>query len=155
MALDYYNSKTYEARRSIGYLIRSSSNMITTQMEAAFVDSDVNFIQFVVLMHLRDKLAKTAAELCSNLRYDSGALTRVIDQLENNKFLKRVRSTDDRRVVELLLTAKGVKTAEALLPVVYEKYNSWLDEFSPKEADQLIELLIKLRGKICQGKRAG
>ncbi len=81
----YYEADNYQARRSIGYLIRSCSNIITTQLEAAFAEQDVSFIQFVILMNLRDKMASTAAELCVNVRYDSGAVTRVLDQLEENK----------------------------------------------------------------------
>ena len=146
---NYYKADKYQARKSVGYLIRSCSNMITTQMEEAFHGKNVSFIQFVILMQLRDGISSTAVELCTNVRYDSGALTRVLDQLEENKLLKRERSKQDRRVVELKLTAKGVKTAEDLLPIVVNKYNSWLEDFKPAEADQIIELLTKLKTKIC------
>src|SRR5581483_5293295 len=103
MVKDYYAAEHYEAKRSIGYLLRRSSNLIMSQMEPLFAHTDITFIQYIILMLLREKLAATSSDLCQSLRYDSGAITRVIDNLEERKLIKRARSTRDRRVVKLKL----------------------------------------------------
>jgi DNA-binding MarR family transcriptional regulator len=59
------------------------------------------FTQWVVMMHLRDGLALNARELCVQLRHDSGAVTRVLDQLEARGLVQRERSLEDRREVKL------------------------------------------------------
>ena len=96
MAKPYYQAKSYESRKSIGYLLRRGRNLLTVQVEALFeekfVDKDITFAQWVVLMCLRDKLATTSAEISQYICYDSGALTRLIDQMENRGLLKRKRS---------------------------------------------------------------
>ncbi len=155
MVEHYYNAEDYSARRSIGYLIRHGSNLLMSQVEGQFADSDITFIQYIILMLLREKLAFTSADLCQTLRYDSGAITRVIDSLEKKKLIKRQRSTRDRRVVRLRLLARGNATAESVIPLVVQKYNHWLKDFTQEEADTLVRLLTKLNATICGDNKCG
>lgn len=155
MVEQYYQTKNYEARRSIAYLVRHASNLATTKIEALFVEQDITFIQWVVMMNLRDKLAGTCAEICQNIRHDSGALTRVIDQLEQRGLVERQRSTEDRRMVELTLTPLGLETVESLIPLVVDLYNGWFEDFSKQEADTLIQLMTKLTARISNSKAGG
>ena len=77
------------------------------RMEAALAGHDFTLMQWIVLLYLRDGLASTASDIAREFRHDSGALTRVIDQLQKRGLVSRRRSTSDRRVVDLALTAKG------------------------------------------------
>ncbi|WP_200285374.1 MarR family transcriptional regulator [Rhabdochromatium marinum] len=43
----------------------------------------------------------TAADLCQNLRYDTGSMTRMSDRLENLGLIRREQSNEDRRGVRL------------------------------------------------------
>src|ERR1700722_17689839 len=144
MPKQFYKVKDYESRRSIGYLLRRSGKLITARIEALFVKEDVSFVQWVIMMNLRDGLRMTAAELCQHLCHDSGALTRVIDQMEERGLIRRKRSTEDRRMVKLELTKEGRKVTESFLPRVIGLYNGLLADFTAKEADLLIELLTRL-----------
>src|SRR3984957_17925934 len=144
MPEQYYHLKDYDSRRSIRYLLRRSGKLITGRIEALFVKEDVSFVQWVIMMNLRDGLRMTAAELCQHLCHDSGALTRVIDQMEERGLIRRKRSTEDRRMVKLELTKEGRKVTESFLPRVIGLYNGLLADFTAKEADLLIELLTRL-----------
>ena len=148
MVRNYYKAETYEARKSIGYLLRRGRNLLTAQVEALFnekaSETGINYVQWVILMCLRDGLATTSAEISQYVCYDSGALTRVIDQMEKRKLLKRKRSLIDRRVITLHLTAAGRKTVEALIVLVVDYYNDMLADFSREETDVLITLLTRV-----------
>jgi DNA-binding PadR family transcriptional regulator len=75
-------------------------------------------------------------------------LTRVIDQLQERGLLERVRRGHDRRKVELQLTEEGRKTVEILIPLVVDKLNLALAEFSREEAAELKRLLLKLNTRL-------
>ncbi len=151
MKKPYYKVDGYQSRRSVGYLLRRGSKLITTAVEDMFSEEDdVNFVQWVILMHLRDGLGSTAAELCDRLCHDSGALTRTLDQMENRGLLQRTRSQQDRRVVELHLTDKGRKITESYLPPLVGLYNSLFEDFTKEETDQMIDLLIRLNAKLAE-----
>jgi DNA-binding MarR family transcriptional regulator len=144
MTVDHYSPATYKARTSIGYLVRRASNLMVPRIEAAFARHEITFVQWLVLMYLRDELARTPAEICRELCHDSGALTRVIDQLSERGFIERRRSTEDRRSVELFLTEEGRRTVESLVPPVVGCLNAALESFSAEEVGTLTRLLTKL-----------
>ena len=139
-----YNPETYKARDSVGYLVRRAGNLMTTRVEAAFADQQITFSQWMVLMKLRDGLASTAAEIARDMCHDSGALTRVIDQLSQRGLIERERSKADRRTIELKLTEMGLKTVNDLVPTVVGLLNLAMTSFTVEEAGTLNRLLNKL-----------
>jgi DNA-binding MarR family transcriptional regulator len=142
--MQHYRTEGYQARSGIGYLLKRAHVLMLGQLEAVVAGSDITATQWVVLMHLREGLAINATDLCSQLRHDSGALTRIIDQLEARGLVQRERSREDRREVQLRLTQAGTATLALLLPAVIDKLNFALREFSRAEAAELTRLLSKL-----------
>ena len=144
MPKQFYRADTYRARDSIGYLMKRVTSMMMDRIEASFESHGFTFTQWVVLMYLRDGISITPAGICRELRHDSGALTRVIDQLEERGLITRHRSREDRRVVELELTRGGRETAEMLIPITVNCLNTALDVFSIEESQQLKSLLERM-----------
>jgi DNA-binding MarR family transcriptional regulator len=140
----YYAPETYTAQASIGYLVRRARNLMSGRIETAFAQHAITFAQWLVLMNLRDGIANTAAEISRDMCHDSGALTRVIDQLAQRGLIERKRSIEDRRTVELALTAEGLTVVNSLVPVVVNMLNTALAGFTREEADTLTRLLMKL-----------
>jgi DNA-binding MarR family transcriptional regulator len=66
------------------------------------------FVQYLVLSWLRDGIALNSKDICFQFRHNSGALTRVIDQLAERGLLERIRRDRDRRKVDLQLTNDSV-----------------------------------------------
>jgi DNA-binding MarR family transcriptional regulator len=95
------------------------------------------------LAWLRDGIAVNPKDICFQYRHNSGALTRVIDQLAERGLLERLRRDRDRRKVELHLTLAGRATAEDLVSVVVEKLNLALADFSSAEIEEFLRLLVK------------
>jgi DNA-binding MarR family transcriptional regulator len=148
MPTQHYRPETYLARYSIGYLLKRTHSQLADQLEPALEARGFTFTQWVILMHLRDGLAVNARVLCTQLRHDSGALTRVIDQLEARQLVSRERSRKDRREVQLQLTPAGRATLEAAIPAVVERLNHALGDFSAEELAMLTRLLSKLSGML-------
>ncbi|MBX7201304.1 MAG: MarR family transcriptional regulator [Rhodospirillaceae bacterium] len=144
MPKPFYDTDSFDGGRSIGYLIRRCHAKMMPQVEARFVDAELTFSQWVVLMSLRDKAAGTCADIARNMNHDTGAVTRLVDQLEKRGLVARTRSTSDRRVVHLKLLPAGKKMAKALIPRIVDFWNGVLADFSRAEAARLIKLLTRL-----------
>ena len=140
----FYNVDEFDGRKSIGYLVRRCHNKLMPQAEALFADAELTFSQWVVLMSLRDKTANTCADIARHMNHDTGAVTRLVDQLEKRDLVARTRSTADRRVVHLKLLPAGKATAKALMPRIVDFWNRVLGDFSHAEAASLIRLLTHL-----------
>ncbi len=99
-------------------------------------------------MCLRDGLATTCADISRHMNYDSGAITRVVDQLEARGFVTRSRSLTDRRVVHLALTPEGRTVTKAMATPTIAFWNEMLDDFSNEETAQLVALLTRLLNRM-------
>jgi DNA-binding MarR family transcriptional regulator len=150
MSPQHYHPKTYEARNSVGYLVKRTYALMLDGFEPAFAAHGFTYMQYVVLMQLRSGAALNLRDICQDFRHDSGALTRVIDQLAERGLLERQRCAQDRRKVDLHLTAAGLATCEQLIPLVVDKLNAAVASFSRAELDELIRLL----GKFIAGMQA-
>ena len=151
MTSGHYTPETFTARNAVGYLLRCTLNLMQPRMEALFTDHEFTFVPWCVLMQLRDGLANRAADISRNLNHDSGALTRVVDQLEGRGLLERTRSTEDRRIVELALTPEGRRAVDASIPLVVDHINRVLADFSREEIDMMVSMLKRMIDKLQDG----
>ena len=144
MAAKHYDVKTFTSTHSIGYLLKMSHSLMHDSVAAAFAGHDVSFMQWIVLMKLRESASLTASDLCREMRHDNGALTRMLDQLEERGYVQRERSEEDRRVVRLQLTGAGRRKVTELMSLVVDRLNEGLSDFSKPEFAELTRLLNKL-----------
>ena len=144
MSKQHYQVSTYRAQNGIGYLVKRAHSLMLDIMEPVIEQRGFSFIQYVVLTCLNDGIAVNPKDICTQYRHDSGALTRVIDQLAERGLLERVRRDRDRRKVELQLTPAGRETIESLVPLVVDKLNEVLGDFDGAEFQELLRLLMKL-----------
>jgi len=148
MPKQIFKAESFRIADSVGYLVKHAQLALRGRIELAFASQGVTFQQWVVLMHLRDGLAGTTAELCRETRHDSGAMTRIIDQLEDRGLIARRRKAADRRVVDLQLTAAGRKMSESLIPIAVDTLNAALDGFTRAEVTQLQEFLRRIIARL-------
>ena len=138
--VDHYSPKTFVLSGSLIHLLKLSHDATV----AAFNGRDLSFAQWLVLMTLREGAAYTASDLSREFRYDTGALTRLLSQLERRGFVKRQRSQKDRRIIELQLTADGRDKAAELLPLFVDQLNDMSAGFDGVELVGFTRLLNKL-----------
>ena len=100
--------------------------------------------QFKVLIIMAQFAVDTPAELCRHLSLDSGAMTRMLDRLEQKGFLARKRSEGDRRQVQLVLTVDGQALADRLPYIGAEAMNELAGAISAQELDTLEQILKKI-----------
>jgi DNA-binding MarR family transcriptional regulator len=144
MSKQHYQVATYKAQLSVGYLVKRAHSLMLDIMEPVIEQRGFSFVQYVVMSSLRDGIAMNPKVICTQFRHDSGALTRIIDQLAERGLLERVRRDRDRRKVELQLTPAGREAIESLIPLVVAKLNEVLTDFSKAEVQELLRLLVKL-----------
>jgi len=113
-------------------------------MERRVQSLDLTALQWGPLLLIAQGKGDTAAALARALDIDTGAVTRMIDRLERKGLVQRRRSTHDRRLVHLALTAEG-KHAIGLVPfAIAEVLNLHLAGFSDREVRQLKRFLTRM-----------
>lgn len=76
------------------------------------------------------------------------AITRVIDQMEAARLIRRRRCDEDRRVVYVEITARGSSVLEKLDGPVLELHGRLLSGLTVGDVKQLSALLEKARGQL-------
>lgn len=100
--------------------------------------------QFKVLIIMAQFAVDIPAELCRHLSLDSGAMTRMLDRLEQKNLLVRQRSEADRRQVRLVLTEDGQALANLLPQIGADAMNQLAGDISPEELQSLERILKKI-----------
>ncbi len=72
-------------------------------------------------------------------------MTRLLDRLEERGWVARVRRSDNRRVVDVTLTAAGRALLDELATQVRECHRAQLGHLSPEQLQSLIEILAVAR----------
>lgn len=144
----FYDLDSFAPRNSIGYLLRRANKLSMAHAEAAFEGSEITFTQWIVLALTFSGTAATCAELSRNIGHNSGAMTRVVDQLEERGLLARQPDAGDRRVTRLAITEAGRATVTDLALRVIGLWNEILEDFDRDEIVRLIATLTKLVARL-------
>ena len=142
---DFYSAAGYTQEESVGAVLKGVVGSITSQVDRRLVDHDLTHAQWVPLFKLAHGECGTVAELARKLQSDPGAMTRALDRLEAKGLVARVRSSEDRRVVNLELTEAGREVAAVVPAVLAEVLNLHLAGFSKEEWRALLGMLKRMR----------
>lgn len=106
--------------------------------------ADLTGPQLAVLKVLAAVGDLSLSELSERIRAQNSTVTGIVDRMEREGLVVRTRSTEDRRVVYIRLTAKGDKTARAIAVEPTEIFRSALESLSAGEMRALLEILTKI-----------
>jgi DNA-binding MarR family transcriptional regulator len=102
--------------------------------------------QASVLDHLDDVATTSLFDLARHMGVTASTMSLTVDRLERGGYVNRERSTEDRRRVDLRLTAAGVRIKrqqKVLEPELVQAVLSHLDERKRRQALRGLELLAE------------
>jgi DNA-binding MarR family transcriptional regulator len=131
--VEFYRAEGYKPDESVAYLMRRIISVASQQIERELEPTGLTNAQWVPLLKLYMGYASTVAELARSCELDAGSMTRLLDRLEAKQLCRRVRSSDDRRVVNLELTEAGRTAAKGIPEILCRVQNAHLSGFSDEE----------------------
>lgn len=100
--------------------------------------------QFAVLEALYHLGPMCQGQLSQKLLRSTGNMTLVLDNLEKHGLVRRIRSSEDRRMINIEMTDRGRECIEEVLPKHVEAITNEMQVLTPEEQAQLGRLLRKL-----------
>lgn len=140
----FYRPESWKREDSVGYLMGRIMTIIKEAVDHELAPTDLTHAQWVPLLKIYMDEASTVAELARLTQVDVGAMTRTLDRLEAKGLVKRVRSSEDRRVVNVELTDDGRATAKKIPAVLCRVQNAHLRGFSHDEWQLLKSMLQRI-----------
>ena len=137
----FYQAETYRVESGIGFLVNQLARTLGRELDRRMADLGLTDAQWKPLLMLHQGGCSNAMDLARIACHDTGAVTRLLDRLEAKALVHRVRSAEDRRVVNLELTDEGRRIAAEIPGVIAQLANQVLVGFSPEEFVQFKDLL--------------
>ena len=147
---EIYDSSGYQPCKGIGALLsRVKIEMLAAIDRELAADKrlgplELSAAQWVIIANLAGQEAKSAADLCKGISYDAGAMTRMLDRLEAKGLIRRSRSAQDRRLMNLELTEEGRAAYPRMREISMTVANRFLHGFTKSEARALESFLNRM-----------
>lgn len=105
---------------------------------------DITIEQWSILYHLWKEDCLSQQELCNRTFRDKPSITRLIDNLEKQKLVKRISSAEDKRINLVCLTEAARDLQDTTLKIANETMEEALVGVSREEIDLVKTVLQKV-----------
>lgn len=106
---------------------------------------DLTYTQYITMMVLWEHKQMNVKELGKHLYLDSGTLTPVLKKLEQKGWVKRSRTKEDERILNVTLTKAGEALRESAVQI--PKQIGDCIKLDPEDAKILYGILYKILGE--------
>lgn len=129
-----------------------TTDVLRRHAAATIAPFDVTLQQYNVLRILRGAGPEglPTLEIAERMVEQAPGVTRLLDRLEAKRLVTRERCPTDRRQVTCRIHPRGLSLLERLDPLVDESDDLLEGLFTPRELDQLILLLDRIRARLEQ-----
>lgn len=141
--------------QDIDWLLRHTAMIVRRHGRYILTDFDITPPQFNALVTIIRHDDLTMGSLCRHLFLASSTVTDLIDRMERNDLVERVRDTRDRRVIRLRALSKGRDMLREVMRARLEYLSEILEEFSDEEVEELESSLDRLYQLMTQREEQG
>lgn len=137
---EIHRKRTNDIIYSIRRLIQAGE-LYTKELNKIY---NISAAQLNCLLVLYETGPLSPSQIAKLILVNSSTVTGIIDRLEYKGLVRRLRVSQDRRVITIELTKNGKLLAENAPPPIQQKLMDGLNKLSGKEIDQVAETLIHL-----------
>lgn len=140
----FYKPKDYRPQVSVAYLMLRNKSIYQRLGDVKLAALGITAAQMSVMVIISHAKSSTISSISQALGVDPAATVRVVQKLESMKFVRKIPSKKDGRVISLSLTSGGKKIIKSIAPLWCELLNQSLAGFTEKEFEQLKDFLYRI-----------
>lgn len=128
------------------FITGKASTAIARRLQKTFKEEgiDITIEQWSVLYHLWKQDGQSQQQLCEATFRDKPSITRLVDNLEKLKLVRRVASKDDRRSNIIYITKEAKNLEEKTMAVANRTLNDALQGVTNGQIEIAKEVLQKV-----------
>ncbi len=142
-SLQNFLSPEHETHVNLVRTARQANLLLESRLKQ--FDLDLSLFGILRIIHLRTEKFINIKEIQQGMMHKMANTSRLIRVLEERELITRKPSRDDKRVVNVNLTEKGVFVMDELDDMTNEFYINEFSDFSKKELSTFNDMLGKLR----------
>jgi len=138
------NFPPMSVEQSLGYQIRYAYRIFVKALADELGSHRVTTGQWSALRVLWQEDGLSQVELAQRMMVEKASLTAVLKAMASEGLITRVRNTEDRRKVNIFLTASGRRLKSKILPLIGRINKRATRRLSSAEVQQLRRLLARV-----------
>jgi MarR family transcriptional regulator, organic hydroperoxide resistance regulator len=127
-----------------GYVVRMAQKVFSAALAARLANLGVALNHYYYLRALFEEDGLTPAQLSARIRMDRATVTTVLDTMERQGLVRRVRHQHDRRKIQIFLTEAGEVLREPVLACIAGVNAAALSGVSPADFEHFRRTLHTL-----------
>lgn len=127
-----------------GILIKKAARLFEQVANINLDKLGVTYSQTIFLVRLWEKDGQTQIELANSAGLKQPSVVRILDRMERDELITRVRNKDDRRVFNFYLTEKAKKACRKLEDHANEMHDTATLDIAKKDIEKLNKLLADI-----------
>lgn len=107
---------SFRLETCVGYVSANSMKIISDAFSKRLEEKGVTRIQWIALYYLDSEESISQKNLAIKMKTKDPSIARLLDRMERDGLVKRVKSKEDRRVTYVGLTDKGKRLKDEVFP---------------------------------------
>lgn len=137
--------------QDIGMLTHMVAKKLSSYLNEKLDQYNLTSEQWTVLINLSKHNKVSQKQLAELSGKDQSTLVRILDLLEAKSFIKREKSTKDRRSFIINLSSEGLETIDKVSPFIEETFNHLLMNIPKEKLTIYNEVLVSIYQNIDKG----
>lgn len=108
-------------------------------------EGNISLPQVLILDVLKDRSSIRMGELAKYLSVTMAAATGIVDKLVRSGLVSRGSSPDDRRIVNIIITASGRRIIKKHNETKQKAFMDMFGHLTPEDRKKYLEILTKIR----------
>lgn len=130
--------------REIGMIARALDSISNIE----FKDLELARGQYLYLVRIYEHPGIISEQLSNLIKVDRSTIARAVKKLEDHGLIERRHDPDNKKIKHLYVTAKGKKLYPFIIRENEYSNTVGLRDFTPEEAQQLHDYLVRVRENI-------
>lgn len=131
-----------------GILLKKAARLFEQVANKKLNTLGVTHAQTIILVRLWEKDGQNQMELANSAGLDQSTVVRLLDRMERDELIKRIRNKDDRRVYNFYLMPAAKKACRKL-----EDHSNAMtviahESLSKKDMEKLTQLIVTVVGNL-------
>jgi DNA-binding MarR family transcriptional regulator len=139
---------TFKIEDHPGILLKKAARLFEQVANKKLSYLGVTHAQTVILVRLWAKEGLNQMELVNSSGLDQSTVVRLLDRMERDELIYRIRNQQDRRVYNFFLTAKAKEICQKLEAHSYEMTELAHQSLSQQDMDKLTQLINTVIGNL-------
>ena len=111
---------------------------------------DISIPEYRMMTYLVENGPSPMAKLASSTSVSQGWITSIVDRLEQQGLVRRIRSEEDRRIINIDIMEDGLKTIQKAREMHLDFVRVSFRNFSAEERELFMSLLLKLSDSLLE-----